>query len=192
VGTNDVSTLVQTALSERPELLSLRSSHDAESRFAKAQRDARLPTIAVVGAAGGAPAHDSHLPDDYAAGGIQLSVPLFEGGLYLARQHEAELQAQSDSEILRAAENNVVHDVHIAWLDLNTAQDQLRTTEELVTNASEAYQLADARYRIGSSSIVELSQAQLGLTSAQIAEASARYNVLVQQSRLSYEIGGLH
>ena len=42
--TNDVSQLVETALAERPELLSLRNEHDAALKFAKSQRDARLPT----------------------------------------------------------------------------------------------------------------------------------------------------
>jgi outer membrane protein len=189
--TNDVSQLVETALAERPELLSLRNEHDAALKFARSQRDARLPLISAVGMIGDSPSHDSHLPDNYAVGGIQLSLPLFAGGLYTARQHEAELRAQSDDELVRALENNIVRDVHIAWLNVNTALEQLRTTEQLVRNAAEAYDLADARYKIGSSSIVELSQAQLSLTSAQIAEANARYNVLIQQANLNYQVGAL-
>ena len=172
-------------------MLSLRDERDAALRFAKSERDSRLPTVSAVGVAGDAPTHDSHLPDNYAAGGIQLSLPLFAGGLYTARQHEAELKAQADNELVRALEDNIVRDVHIAWLNVNNALEQLRTTEELVQNAAEAYDLAEARYQIGISSIVELSQAQLSLTSAQIADANARYNVLIQQANLNYEIGAL-
>ena len=192
VATNDVSELIQTALSSRPELLSLRDERDAALRFAKSQRDSRLPTVAAVGVAGDAPTHDSQLPDNYAAGGIQLSLPLFAGGLYLARQHEAELKAQADAELLRTAEDNVIRDVRIAWLNVNNALEQLQTTEQLVLNATEAYTLAQARYKTGISSIVELSQAQLNLTSAQIANASARYNVLIQEANLDYQVGTLH
>jgi outer membrane protein len=79
--------------------------------------------------------------------------------------------------------------VRIAWLDLNDALEQLRTTEELEANAAEAFTLAQARYQTGISSIVELSDAQLNLTSAQIAEANARYNILIQQANLNYQIG---
>jgi outer membrane protein len=190
--TNEISELVQTALAQRPELLSLRDERDAALRFAKSQRDSRLPTIEVVGVAGDAPTHDNHLPDNYAAGGIQLSLPLFAGGLYTARQHEAELKAQSDAEFLRAAEDNVVRDVHLAWLNVNNALEQFQTTEQLVSNAAEAYDLAEARYKIGSSSIVELSQAQLSLISARIAETNARYGVLMQQVNLTYQTGTLH
>jgi outer membrane protein len=190
--TKDVSQLVETALAQRPELLSLRNEHAAAQRFAKSQREARLPIISAVGMVGDSPSHDSHLPDNYEVGGVQLSLPLFAGGLYAARQHEAELKAQADSELVRALEDNIVRDVHIAWSDVNTALDQLHTTEELVRNASEAYELAGARYQIGSSSIVELSQAQLNLTAAQIAAASARYNVFIQQAGLAYQTGSLH
>ncbi len=119
-------------------------------------------------------------------------MPIFAGGYYTARQHEAELRAQSAAELLRAAENNVVRDVRLAWLNVNMALEQLQTTQDLVRNAGEAYDLAAARYKIGSSSIVELSQAQLSLTSAQITDANARYNVLIQQASLNYEIGALH
>jgi len=187
----DVSELVEAALSRRPELLSLRDRREAALRFARAQRDQRLPVIQAVGVAGEAPTHDSHLPDNYAAGGLELSVPLFAGGLYAARQHEAELRAQSDTEQLRSLEDNIIRDVRIAWLNLNNAQQQWHTTEDLVRNASQAFELAQARYKNGISSIVELSEAQLNLTSAQIAQANARYGVLIQQAGLDYQTGAL-
>jgi len=189
--TNDVADLVQTALAHRPELLSLRNQHDAALRFAKAQRDARFPTVAAVGVAGDSPTHDVHLMDDYAAGGVQISLPLFAGGLYSARQHEAELRAQSANALIRSLEDNVIRDVRIAWLNINTARQQLQTTEDLVRNATEAFTLAEARYKNGISSIVELSEAQLNLTSAQIAEAGARYGVQIQQANLRYQVGAL-
>lgn len=188
--TADVSSLVQTALSHRPELLSLRDDRVAAMRYARSQRDSRLPTVDAIGVAGDAPwRNDNDLPGDYVAGGVQLSVPLFAGGFYVARQREAELRARADDELLRTVENNVIRDVRIAWLDVNDAMQQLQTTEDLAANAQEAFTLAQARYQGGISSIVELSDAQLNLTSAQIAEANARYNVLIQQANLDYQMG---
>jgi outer membrane protein len=189
--TNDVSGLIDTALRQRPEILALQNRHDAASRFARAQRDARLPVLSAVGVAGGSPIHDDRLPDDYAAGGLQLNVPIFAGGLYVARQREAELRASADAELLRALEDDVIRDVRIAWLNLNNARERLRTTGQLVDHANDAFQLAQARYKAGSSSIVELSQAQLELTSAQIAETNARYDVLIQEANVNFQIGSL-
>ena len=186
---DDVAPLVELALAHRPELLSLRHAHEAALHLAQSERAARLPTVSAVGLAGDAPMHDSHLPDDYAVGGLQLSLPLFAGGLYTARQQEAELTAQADSELVRSLEDDIVRDVHIAWLNVNNALAQWQTTQALASQAAKAYELAAARYKSGSSSIVELSQAQLNLTSAQIAETSARYDVFIQQANLNYQTG---
>jgi outer membrane protein len=185
----DVSPLIEKALHDRPELASLRDTRDAADRLARSVRDSRLPTLSAVIAAGDSPDHDARLPNDYGAGGIQLSMPLYAGGYYRAHQHEAEMRAKAAAQTLRAAEDNVMRDVRVAWLNLTSARDRLRTTQQLARYSADAYQLADARYRAGSSSIVELSQAQLQLTSAQIAETTARYEVLVQQAVLTYQTG---
>jgi outer membrane protein len=187
----DVNPLIDLALQQRPELASLRDQQDAALRLARSLRDARLPTLSAVIDAGDAPSHDDRLPGHYSAGGLQLSVPVFAGGYYSAHQHEAEYRAKAAAEALRNAEDQVSRDVRIAWLNLNNARQRLRTTQELSRYAADAYQLADARYRAGSSSIVELSQAQLQLTSAQIGETNARYDVLMEQSALNYETGEL-
>ncbi len=187
----DEEALVARALHGRPELASLRDQRDAAERLARSLRDARLPTISAVVAAGDAPSHDARLPGSYSAGGIQISVPVFAGGLYRARQHEAELRARVAGESLRTAKDDIARDVRITWLNLSNARQRVRTTEDLSRYAADAYTLADARYRVGSSSIVELSQAQLQLTSAQIDATNARYEVLIQESALDYETGGL-
>ena len=191
VDTNDISGLINSALHDRPEILALMDERDAASRFARAQRDSRLPTVSAVGVAGGSPIHDDRLPDTYAAGGLQLSLPLFAGGLFTARQHEAELRASADAELLRALEDNVIRDVRIACLNLNNARERLRTTDQLVIHAQQAFDLEQARYKAGSSSIVELSEAQLELTSAKIAQTSARYEVLIQEANVNFQVGGL-
>jgi outer membrane protein len=185
----DVTQLIEQALRDRPELASLRDQRDAALHLARSLRDARLPTISAVLAAGDAPSHDVRLPDTYSAGGIQVSVPLFAGGFYQARQREAELRARAAAESLRAVEDNVSRDVRIAWLSLNNARERRRTTGQLRRYAARAYELADARYRAGSSSIVELSQAQLVLTAAQIDETTARYEVLIREADLNFQIG---
>jgi outer membrane protein len=189
--TNNVSLLIEQALQSRPELRALRDQRDASLASARSQRDARLPTLMAAGAVGNSFLHDDRLPDNYAVGGIQLSLPLFAGGLYLGRQHQAELQAQAADELLQTLEHEVIRDVRIAWLNFNDAWERLRTTAQLLDHAGEAYDLAQARYRVGSSSIVELSQAQLEFTSAQIANTNARYDVLIQRANVDYQIGAL-
>jgi outer membrane protein len=188
----DEATLIETALRQRPDLLNLRYQRDSAKSLATAERDANYPTLAAVGVLGNSPAHDTHLPDNYAAGGVQLSIPLFAGGAYLARQHEAEIRARLADENLRESEDLVVRDVRLALVAVKTAFKRLSTTRQLVQHATEACDRARARYKVGSSSIVELTDAELSAATAAISLANAEYDVRVQMAVLDYQVGALH
>ena len=62
-------------------------------------------------------------------------------------------------------------------------------TAELVKEADLGLQLAQSRYKLGLSSIVELSQAELQQTSAQIDNTQAQYRYRLSLASLAYEIG---
>ncbi len=187
----ELSVLVATALKQRPDLLDLQSERDAAMSVAAAEKDANYPTLAAVGVLGNAFSEDYHLPDKYAAAGVQLTIPIFEGGAMVARQHEAQIRANVASEALRQAEDTVVRDVRLALVAVQTAYQRLSTTRQLLKHASQAYDLAQARYKVGSSSIVELSDAQLNQTSAAIAYANAAFDTRVQAAVLDFEMGSI-
>jgi len=186
-----VETLIDRAVANRPDLLRLRYEREAARRLARAEKDRNYPTVEAIGMAGNALSHDARLPDKYAAGGIAVDIPLFTGGADLARQHAAEMRAQIADQTLRGQEDDVDRDVRLAWLNFNTAVQRLRTTEQLLQHTRQAFRLAQARYRLGGSSIVELSEAQEMATSAQIGAANARYDELMQRALLDYQVGDL-
>ena len=190
VSTN-ITDFVQQALRSRPDLLELRNQREAAIRFARGERALSYPTISAVGSAGVAPIHDPQLPDNYAAAGVVMSVPLFAGGYYSSRQQEAELRARAEQASLRDLENNVIRDVRIAWLNAQNAFDRYRITGQLLENARQSYNLAEARYKNGISSIVEFNQAELNLISAEISYANTQYEYLLQRSALNYQTGAL-
>jgi len=184
--------LVDTALSQRPDLAGLRLERDAASQYALAQKALNYPTVSAFGAGGLIPVRDTaHFEDRYAADGVNLSLPIFDGGLNSAKHSEAELRSQAASEKLRDAENTVIQDVRNASLNVNYAFERLDLTQKLFDNASQAFDLAQARYTLGSSSIVELSQSQLDKTAAQIANTSAKYEYEIQRAILNFQIGAI-
>ena len=188
----NASEYVQRALSLRPDLLSLRNQQEAAVKFAKGERALSYPTISAVASGGIVPVRDPQLPENYAAAGVVMSVPLFAGGYYSARRDAALLQAEAEQESLRDLENNVIRDVRIGWLNAQNAFDRYRITGQLLENARQSYDLAQARYKQGISSIVELNQAELNLISAEISYSDTRYEYLVQRSALSFQTGTLH
>jgi outer membrane protein len=91
----------------------------------------------------------------------------------------------------RDAANQIARQVRIAWLEASTAARKIDVSERLVTEASEALRLARTRYENGLGSIVELSQAQLNETAAEIENASSRYDYLSRRVMLRYAMGDL-
>lgn len=182
---------VEQGLQSRPDLLSLRNSQEASLKFARAERALRYPNLSAIGSAGVVPIGDSELPQNYAAAGLSLSMPIYAGGFYSARQQQAELLARAADESLRDLEDNVIRDVRIAWLNAQNAFDRLRITAELLDNAKQSYDLAQARYINGISSIVEFNRAELNLLAAQITYADTQYEYLLRRSALDFQTGSL-
>lgn len=182
---------VAEALRLRPELDKLRRERDAARKLASAERASNLPTLSLQATAGVMPYRDPVLNANYAAGGIVMNFPVFTGGLNSARQREANLRAQAAEQLLRDEEARVTRDVQVAWFNANNAMERLAITDQLRAQATQAYTLAEARYKAGSSSVVELSQAQLNLTSAEINQTTTRYEYLLRRSMLDYQTGVL-
>jgi outer membrane protein len=67
----------------------------------------------------------------------------------------------------------------------------LAVTEQLVQQANLALDLAQSRYKLGLSSIVELSQAQLQQTQAEISNAQAGYDYRLSLAVLTYQTTGI-
>jgi outer membrane protein len=188
----DPTDLVAQALVSRPDLSSARFTQESAQKFARAERDLWMPTISAVGAAGLAPAYQLPLADHYEAAGINVNVPIFNGFLFSARHQEANLRARAANQQTRDLADRISRDVRVAWANAVTAYQNLDVTAQLLQQANLALNLSQGRYKLGLASIVELSEAQLNLTQAQIDNTDAKYDCQTQQAILTYQIGQLH
>jgi outer membrane protein len=87
--------------------------------------------------------------------------------------------------------NLVARDVRTSWLAANTAYQRLAVTQQLLEQAKLALDLAQSRYKLGLGSIVEVSQAQLQETQAEISFAQAGYDYQLSLAVLTYETTGI-
>jgi len=185
----DVSQLVSEAFRKRPDLAEQGLDANAAHSFARAERDLWFPSVSFVGTAGLIPYKQEALASRYAAAGVNVNIPIFNGRLFNARRAEADFQAQAQDQRFRNLRNQVAQDVRVAWLRANTAYQKLDLTTQLLNEATEALHLAQARYDLGLGSIVELSQAQLNETEAELEQARAKYDYQSQLSALNYQVG---
>jgi outer membrane protein len=183
-----VAQLVDQAFSNRPEIAAQSYEYQASQRFQKAERDLLLPDIRVLGAVGGVPTGAPQIDNWYGAVGVNVNIPIFNGFLYPARLREAALRSQAEQERLRDLKDRIANDVRTSWLNTQTAFSRISVTQQFVDQTNLAVDLSQTRYQLGLASIVELSQAQLQQTEAQIQFAAAKYQYRIAQAVLRFQI----
>jgi outer membrane protein len=187
---------VGIALNHRPDLEALRKERDSTHRLYEAEHDLGRPIVSVVGVVGDIPYLEQppggSIPSSYEGAAINIEVPLFNGFLNSARAHAARFRADASDQRVNALEQRIARDVRQTWASARTAFERLTVAGYYVSEAKRALDLAEGRYGLGLSSIVELTQAQLTLTEAQIEELSARYEYQSQEATLRYLTGALH
>jgi outer membrane protein len=185
----DVAPLLVEAFQNRPEIIGQGLDVKSAQSYATAERDLWFPTISAAGVTGLAPYRQESLPSRYAAAGFNVNVPLFNGRLFNAEHTEATARARAQEQFLRDLENRITQDVRTSWLNVISAYQRLSLTQQLLDQTTQAFDLAKGRYGLGLSSIIELSQAQLSLTEAQVEQVSAQYDYESQTANLNYQLG---
>jgi outer membrane protein len=104
---------------------------------------------------------------------------------------EARFRALEADQRLRDEAQAIARDVRTAWASATVAYQRLDVTAQLLRQATLALDLAQGRYNLGLSSIVELTQAQLNVTGAEIENLSAKYDYQSQDATLQYTLGAL-
>lgn len=188
------SPLVSEAMQNRPEILAFEDHYNSLVKYQHAERDLSFPTLSAVGVAGYIPdieqiTQPHIIPNHYDAAGIDLRIPVFNGRLFAARREAALLNARAANQDLRNEQERISRDVRMAWANASTAYQRIGVAATLVGESRQAFKLAQGRYNLGLGSIVELSQAQLNETQAEIQDVNARYDFQSQNAALQYQLG---
>jgi len=183
---NDV---LSTALSSRPDLAALTDQFQALERFRRAEHDLSRPSVNALAAVGGAPVRADQLSPWYYAVGVNISIPIFNGFLFSSRAHEADYRTAALGEQVKDLRNRIARDVQVTWLQAQSTYQRIAVSEQLLQQANLALDLAQSRYDLGLSSIVELSQAQLQKTEAEINNVNAKYQYQAALAALAYQAG---
>ena len=184
--------LVGEAMDRRPELLALKERIRTAEHRVRTANTTNFPTLQVVGGAGDTE-HISNRPNLqeggwWGVGGV-VSVPIFTGFLIQNQVAEATAQQRETEAVYRAAAQNIQLQVKDSFLDVVTLLPQVKVAEQQVLIAREALSLASQRYRLGLSSIVEVTQSEVAVTAAETRLAETQYDAKIAEARLRYAVG---
>lgn len=104
----------------------------------------------------------------------------------LKKAKAEELKAQA---IEKDIEQNILNEVHRAWLNLATAQAQIAVTEKSANEAEEGLRIVQQRYKNGLTIITELLSSETALSRARLAHLQSLYDYQLAHSELKWAAG---
>jgi outer membrane protein len=194
----NLDSLISVAFQQRVDLRAQSLRVQAAQTEIAIAEGGRKPT--VTGSAGYGTAFNSSGDESFASQlnqrrggsvGVGVSVPIFDRGAVSIAKQRAQVQLENELLTLRDLEQSVALDVRRAYLDYLSAGEQLAAANAQQQAAALSLQAAQARYRVGLATLVEVTLARASLIQAQSAVVSARSSLVFQRALMSYYTGAL-
>ena len=121
--------------------------------------------------------------------GLSLNIPIFAGG----KRYNQVRQAKNQYQRVQLQTENTERQLKIAIRQyLTTMETNMKSyyaAQDAVAAAQKGYDIVEKSYQVGRSTLIELNDAQLGLTQAQLAESQAIYNFVTAKASLEQTLG---
>jgi outer membrane protein len=177
-------------LKERPDYEAQREREANARLSASATKLERLPTVAAFGDYGAnGSGIDNALPTRTV--GIQVRVPVFDGGRRDARRAESASQYRSEKVKTNDLKEQIELDVRLALDALQSADDQVKVSKEGLELADNELTQARRRYDAGVATGVEVTDAQTRLERARDNQTGALYNYNLARIDLAQAMGAV-
>ena len=194
----DLDSLLDRAFTSRSDLAAEKTRVDAAAVGTKAAGSTRLPTVSL--STNYNATYNSALANalgsqlDQSRGGsvsVGVSFPLFDRGATSVAVQQAKIQEDNERLQLANEKQAVALDVRRAYLALETSRQQLAVAIAQQKAADLAVSTTQARYQVGTSSLLELTQARASQLQAATAVVSARNALAFQNALMPYYTGEL-
>lgn len=178
------------SLQQHPDLLRLEAMDKAAQQKTAIARGDRLPQINLLARAQETAGSDLEAYDDWQMG-VQLSLPLFDGGIRRRRVEQASLEQRQNTLQQEDTRNRIASEVGQAFGALSEARARLELATQSESEASEVLRIETLRYHSGENTITDLLGAESTLWSATASRLQAGYDITVSEARLLRAIGEL-
>ncbi|MDF1581689.1 MAG: TolC family outer membrane protein [Methyloprofundus sp.] len=182
---NNIEEWSSQALNQNLQILVARNASDIAQENINFQRSGHYPTLDVVGQFN----LNQTTGNLYTKGnteniGVQLNIPLFEGGAVSSRTRQAEYQYTQAQETLIATQRAVTKEVKDAYRAVIDSISQVGALQSAVKSGKSALEATEAGFEVGTRTMVDVLTATRNYTSAQSRYAKSRYAYLVSGVRL--------
>ena len=182
--------LLAQATERRPEIKKNLFQQEFNLAAIKVARAGYFPTFSSIAAYGWQSIDQpfATLPSNWYLG-ASMTLPLFSGlsTQYSVSQNKAQLRATVQNyEVLR---QNATKEVNQSYLNVKSGWELIRATKKALEAARENLRLAWGRYQAGVGTIIEVTDAQVQFSQADLNFVQALYNYRVYEAQLDKAVG---
>ncbi|WP_293627711.1 TolC family outer membrane protein [Salinisphaera sp.] len=186
------------ALERSPRVAASEAAWRAAREQIGAERGGLLPTVNLVGRVGrqeqlfplGA-GGQANLVDETRSVGVELEMPLFAGGATRAAVSEAEYNAEQARLDVISARRQLLIDINTAYRNVQATQRRLDALDRAIASGQTALEAAQAGYRLGNRTVLDVIDAQIGLVQRRADRKQAWYDHALARLRLRAAAGVL-
>lgn len=198
-----ITNLLDNAEQHNLSLLSARLSKDLAAEQIRSAETGYMPTLSLTASTGlsnsqyhGRLAQTSNSTSDNISGsnqvGVNLSIPLYNGGVTVSQVKQAELNLVSASEKLESAHRATIQTVRSSFNNINASISSIDAYRQAVVSAQSSLDAMEAGYQVGTRTIVDVLDATTTLYNAKQQLSNARYSYLINELKINYALGTLN
>lgn len=190
----DLQSWVTLALQQNPALAAARAGSEAAREQIKIERAGHYPTLDATASYG---YQDSNfggivtVERNDGAIGLQLNVPLYQGGYVNSKTREARYRFDAARERLDVSQRSIERQTRDAYRGVVTGISEVRAAEQARKSNTTALEAAQTGFEVGTRTIVDQLNAQSILSQAELNLSQARYDYLLNTLRLKQAAGTL-
>lgn len=190
----DPEAAVQVALRDNPDILAAQKQREARHYDVNAAKGSALPSVSAFTQAGytnylhslNSSAQDANgniiegpQINKQAAAGVQLTIPLYQGGLPGARVRQSQaLESQAIEQAIET-ERNVIAQTRAAYASWQASLEAIKSNENAVAASALSLEGVRAENSVGSRTILDILNAEQESLNARVQLVSARRNAYV-------------
>lgn len=194
----DMTAWIEKAQAQNPGVLAAMHNATLSEHTAKRQLGAQLPQVQLV-----AQYQHSHLsPEDDPLPlgldssknkqiGIEVSVPVFQGGGLNSRRKEAALRADAADYQYQQALRDVVQQTRATYRTVESDALRVKARAQAIRSTRSALDATQSGYEVGTRNVVDVLNAQRALFAAERDYSNARYDYILNSLALKSTTGEL-
>jgi outer membrane protein len=192
---------VAMALKQNLSLVSSRLAADIARENVSVARGGHAPSLDLVGSAGklnsngvdtftdGTPAGGTTLDQNQRSIGLQLTFPIYSGGMVSSQVRQAVYQHRAAKERLERVARQTEHDARDAYLGVLSEITRVKALRRAVESNMTALRATESGYEAGTRTAVDVLQSRQQWVQAQTSYSHSRYDYMLNVIKLQQAAG---